>query len=263
MNDEETVGDFEEPIGTANRRTVIKGAGVGAVALAGIPAFATDAAAKPGKGRGRGVGGGLVSHYPLNDIKRAGRVHDASPNRNDGTAVGDVSVVKGGGRVGNAYAFDGDDDYVAIPDDSSFGVETVTVSAWVSSGGANNREYIFDGQDHNYLLKEADGTETPRFGVFIGGSFHFVDATGDLSPGTWHHVAGTYDGDELRIYVDGVLADTNGNPSGPIDVSAGESRIGDYLGGGYGYDGLIDEVRIYDQALSPDRISSLAAQGGD
>lgn len=263
MNNVEIVGDSEVTVETTTRRTVLKGAGIGAAAVAGLPVVTSLGAAKPGKGRGKGVGGGLVSHYPLNNIKRNGRVQDASPNRNDGTVVGDVSVVRGGGQVGNAYAFDGNGDYVSIPDDASLGLETVTVSAWVNPSGANNREYIYDGQDHNYLLKEVDGTETPRFGVFIGGSFHFVDAAGPLALDSWQHVAGTYDGEELRIYVDGVLSNTNASPSGPIDVSSGESRIGDYLGGGYGYDGLIDEVRIYDQALSADRIGSLASVGSD
>lgn len=259
MNEADFVGEVGSVEGTT-RRTVLKGAGVGAIALAGVPAFAGTAAAKPGKGRGKGVGGGLVSHYPLNNVKKDGRVHDASPNRNDGTVVGDVSV--GGGQVGNAYIFDGSGDYVAIPDDPSLGVENVTVSAWVNPAGANNREYVFDGRDHNYYVKELDNTERIEFGVFGGGSLRRVVSPAPLAPGAWHHLAGTYDGENVRLYVDGALVVASAFSPAPIDVSPGEARIGDYVGGGYGYDGMIDEVRVYDGALSAAEIASLAGQGG-
>lgn len=232
----------------------------GALILGGT---ATSGVATAGTGEGR------VGHYHLNALQgRTGdRVQDASPHGNHG--VNNGATVVHDGQVGNAFAFDGgpsDGDYVAIADDDSLGVRSVTISAWVKPARQKDFEYVVDGQDHNYLLKESDGTEKPEFGVFVGGGYNRLVATTPLPIGVWTHVAGTYDQEELRLYIGGSLDGTSDDPKGPIDVSSGEARIGRYLregpGDGYFFDGSIDEVRIYDRALDAGEIRSLASMGG-
>lgn len=226
----------------------------GAVAAGGLLVGGAGAATA-------GIGEGRVGHYHLNDHDD-GTVEDASPHDNHGTLVGDVSVIHGGGQVGNAFAFDGG--HVAIEDDASLGVETVTVAAWVNPTGTKAKEYIIDGRNHQYGLKEDDGSEVPRFFLFDeDNNLHRVDATSGLEEGVWTHVAATYDGAEMRIYLDGDLSATNSDPDAPIGVSAGPARLGDYIGDGYSFAGAIDEARIYDHALSDAEIRSLATMGGN
>lgn len=242
------------------RRTALKHSALTIGLLAAGGSAATGAAAA-------GVGDARVAHYHLNNLhlnkgtaeKERNLVHDSSPYGNHGTNYG-AEVVSG--KVGNAYAFDGA--HVAIADDESLGVEAVTVAAWVKPRGVKSREYIFDGRNHQYGIKEVDGTEEPRFFVFDDQqTFYRVDADVSLTDGAWTHVAGTYDGASMRIYVDGEHLGTNDSPSRPIGVSSGPSRIGDYIGDGYGFSGAIDDVRVYNRALSSDEVAELASMGSD
>jgi predicted ribosomally synthesized peptide with SipW-like signal peptide len=197
---------------------------------------------------------GLVGYWPLDSVGD-GTAEDLSGNGNDGTVVGDVASATG--QVATAGSFDGTGDYVEIGDDASLGVENVTVAAWVYRDGAKNRVYVVDGRDHNYFLKFDDGTSTPRFGVMTGGSFTILNAdSGDIPDQTWTHVVATYDGSELDIYVDG-SHEGSASASGDIDSSAGPARIGDYIGGGYEHTGLLDDVRVYDRALSQSEVTTL------
>lgn len=196
----------------------------------------------------------LVGYWPLNDVEN-GPVEDLSGNGNHGTVQGDVSAVSG--QVAGAGSFDGTGDFVQIDDDSSLGVTSVTVSAWVYRDGSKNNVYVVDGRDHNYALKFDDGTSTPQFYIFSNGSVAKLRAnSGDIPNQTWTHVAATYDGSELNIYVNGTNEGTK-TASGAIDVSSGPSRIGDYIGGGYEFRGWIDDVRIYDRALSDTEVTKL------
>lgn len=140
---------------TASRRSVLKkGALITGLSVVGSVTASGTAAA--------GIGEGRVGHYPPNSINPDDTVKDASPEDNDGVVFGDVSVAEGGGKVGNAFEFDGDSDYVEIDDDESLGVANVTVAAWVKPDGQERFEYLFDGRDHNYWIKEDDETETPN-----------------------------------------------------------------------------------------------------
>ncbi|MFZ0033784.1 MAG: LamG domain-containing protein, partial [Sedimentisphaerales bacterium] len=77
----------------------------------------------------------------------------------------------------------------------------------------------------------------------------------------WHHVAGTYDGNEVKLYIDGVLKATTAH-SGTIGTNTYNVNIG--TNSQYPerlYNGLIDDVRIYDKALSQAEIASIMAGG--
>jgi predicted ribosomally synthesized peptide with SipW-like signal peptide len=202
---------------------------------------------------GISLSSGLVGYWPLDGVDD-GIVVDYSSHGNDGTVVGDVSSVTG--QVAKAGSFDGDADYVEIPANSSLGVKNVTVSAWVYRDGSKNREYVFDGRNHNYGIKLADGTNKPLFFVSAPNS-DSLTASAPIPDQTWTHVAGTYDGSEVKLYVDGAV-DQTGTGAGDINTSSGPARIGDYIGDGYSFRGWIDDVRIYDRALSDQEVQDLA-----
>ena len=78
-----------------------------------------------------------------------------------------------------------------------------------------------------------------------------------LQPGTWYFLACTYDGTDLKFYIDGTLSDTTNRPGGTIPDGGREIWIGGNEPWGEYFDGVIDEARIYNRALSGTEIQSL------
>lgn len=250
---------------TTRRRVLRRGATLAGLSVVGSVATSGTAVA--------GVGEGRVGHYPLNDVEPDGTVPDASPENNDGTVRGDVSVARGDGRVGNALAFDGDGDYVEVPDADSLDVTSeVTVAAWAYLEGDRETKRAIVAKDWD--LKNAlpyvidlgtnHANDELSFG-FYDGSWHDV-TTGSKAPkDEWFHVAGTFEDGELRIYLDG--AERNATTVSPSSLPSNDEPllIGRRTGSGstrQDFDGLLDEVRVYDRALSADEIDALASMGG-
>ncbi|WP_168674478.1 LamG-like jellyroll fold domain-containing protein, partial [Hymenobacter artigasi] len=154
---------------------------------------------------------------------------------------------------GNALAFDGTDDYVAgtnplLPQ----GNGARTIEAWVYPTTGSN------GVIFNY----GTATSNLRSGlIIISGKLYYVGENNDLQGTTtlslnrWHHVAATYDGTTLRLYLDGVL-DRQGILSA-FNTTGSDFRIGGRippLTASEYFTGSIDEVRVYAVALSPANI---------
>ena len=190
-------------------------------------------------------------------LKGGDHLHDFSPYGNHGTING---AVWKDGRYGWALDFDGVDDYVGIPDDASLGIETGSWGFWVNADSWQHdtgRAYWLDGRDHNYWIISNDATDLET-AIGIGGTWYYVENVDAPATGEWHHIMATYDGSNLRLYIDGrEVPESPTAVSRTIDVSSGPARIGDYIGGGYNADGTIDEVRIYDRALSTSEIQAI------
>lgn len=195
----------------------------------------------------------LIGYWPLNED--TGEAQDHSFNGNNGSLYGGVTQGVTGLLGENSYSFDGTDDYVQIPDYSLFSVSEVTISVWVKRDGSKSQEYIFDGRGHEYWIKEDDGTEKPRFGLRIGGSSYAVIA-GTLPDNEWTHIVGVYNGQQVKLYIEGDEANSE-SVSGSIDKSSGNPQIGRYQGGGYNFQGDISEVRIYDRPLTKSEVQYL------
>ncbi len=184
-------------------------------------------------------------------------VSDASGHGNIGTVYGASWV---DGTSGAALSFDGSDDFVEVPYSSSLDFEALTWSAWVKLDafriegcGVVSKAWTVD------YAGEWSGSIRPdgRIGFTILTDSGRVDLAGStvLSPGTWYHVAGTYDGSVMRVYVNGV-EDGNASHSGSLHLDM-PLRIG--RAGRVGFmDGVIDEVRVYNRALTPAEIRELA-----
>ncbi len=196
----------------------------------------------------------LAAHWALD-----GDATDSSGNGNDGTVNGGATWVAAG-KIGGALSLNGTDAYVDCGNSASLDItEAITLSAWVHTADANNAEhnpYVGKG-DQAYAIKHSTDNQIQTF-IYDGG---WYSANYSIDPSfndEWHHVASTYDGLHLRLYVDGVLRTTLEH-AGSIDTTTYNANIGrnaqntDRL-----YEGLIDEVRIYDGALSPDEVVELA-----
>ena len=106
-----------------------------------------------------------------------------------------------------------------------------------------------EGGGANYAVGSSDGTNTYRASYPV--------PAGDLGGGNWVHLAGTYDGANWRLFRNGAPVATNAAAVGALPVDAGDWAIGS-TGNGWadGFAGSIDELAIYDKALSPNRIAA-------
>jgi uncharacterized protein YjdB len=202
---------------------------------------------------------GLVAAYNFNE-GTGSTVNDVSGNANTGTISGATWTT--GGRFGGALSFNGTNSWVTVNDSPSLNLTAaVTVEAWVSPRAplswqaAVIKEQISDlvyGLYVNNAQDEPFGTVSVS-GTDFSAAFEAEDVQVPMN--TWTHLATTFDGATLRLYVDGTLVNTVA-ASGKMPVSSGPLRIGgDAVWGEY-FNGLIDEVRIYNRALSAAEVTA-------
>ena len=213
---------------------------------------------------------GLVAYWPLDrDTIDDDLVLDVV-GENDGTMNGDLGIT--GGQVGEALEFDGES-YVDIPGTESLdfsGQEEMTVMAWVSVGTDDPVIGVVAGCCGTIVAqRDVDGWALRYDGRNPGAEMEFIVCPGWIGDGgfgaqvfeigEWHHLTGVVNFTELQLYLDGVLLNTIPFP-GPISTLGTETEIGWANDGGF--IGLIDEVLIYNRALSEEEIEqSFLAEG--
>jgi hypothetical protein len=192
---------------------------------------------------------GLVAAYSFNEGTGT-TVTDLSSNNNTGAISGASWTT--GGRFGSALAFNGIDARVTINDAPSLRLTTgMTLEAWVNPSNvtSNWRDVIYKGNDNYYLEATSD-----NFGKPVGGgSFGRTYGTATLAENTWTHLAVTYDSANVRLYVNGAQVSSVPKTTA-IATSANPLEIGGDSVFGQFFQGLIDEVRVYNRALSPAEI---------
>jgi hypothetical protein len=173
------------------------------------------------------------------------------------------------GRLGNAVSFDGTDDFIALPNLDVSG-STLTLSAWVKNTAfPNNIDQRFISkstdaaeQSHYWLLSHsnAQGQNRLRFRLRTGThTTTLIASSGELPLNQWYHAAATYDGANMRLYLNGALVGTASktgtiatNANVPVNIARSPDGT-NYLRG------TIDDVRIYRRALSASEIAALAS----
>jgi chitodextrinase len=207
-----------------------------------------------------GAGGtsqGLVAAFAF-DEATGDVVHDASGNANHGTVAG--ARFTSAGKNGGGLTFDGAGDLVTVPDAASLDLTTgMTLEAWVrpTALGASWRTAVFKERRRGtvYSLYAHDG-HTSVGQVDIGGE---KNAVGPLLPvDAWTHIAVTYNGSSLRFFVNGAQTSSVG-VSGRIPKSSGPLRIGGNAVWTEWFAGTIDDVRVYNRALTAAELQADAA----
>jgi glucose/arabinose dehydrogenase len=183
-------------------------------------------------------------------------VTDASGNNNTGTLVG--ATWTGSGKINGALSFNGTSSRVDVPNASSLQLTTaMTLEAWVNPTTITSkwRDVIYKGRDNFYLAASSTNAGKPVGEGLIGGVNTKAIGTAPLATNTWTHLATTYDGAALRLYVNGTLVRTTA-VTGTIATSTNPLQIGgDSIFGQY-FAGTIDEVRIYNAALTQTQIQT-------
>ena len=201
--------------------------------------------------------GRLVGWWKLDET--AGQTAaDSSGNGHAGALVGDPAWTQG--TVGGALEFDGEGDYVDLGTSPDFDMTSqVTVAAWIKVNTFDvDWQAIVGKGDTAWRLSRSQG-DNVHFAC-TGMWPEWVHGSADVNDGQWHHVAGTYDGAELCLYVDGQL-DVSATTSGQINVNDHPVTIGENAEHPEReWNGLIDDVRIYSYALSQAEIKALAEE---
>ena len=201
----------------------------------------------------------LAARWDFNTIT-AGTVADLSGNSNTGNVFGATLEDSGHPGYGNALSFNGVYDCVEVAHSSSLNITGtgITLEAWI-----NADEFPTSGRDttinktNAYALHVADGGKVR---VYLGPLSLIQTDTVVLSINTWHHIAGTYDGANVRIYVDGDLKKTVAK-TGNQATSSNPMVIGKRDPGATNTDGtfkgFIDEVRIWSSALADTQLDDM------
>ena len=156
------------------------------------------------------------------------------------------------GKYGAALSFNGTNARVNIPNSASLQLSNgMTLEAWVNPSTTTSvwRDVIYKGDDNYYLEATSDNGGKPAVGGTFGGSNANVFGSTPLGDQRLELLAVTYDGATIRLYVNGTLVGSQAK-TGAITSSTNQLQIGgDRLYGQY-FTGLIDEIRIYNTALS-------------
>lgn len=205
----------------------------------------------------------------------SGSIAYDSAGDNDGTLVnGPVWTT---GKINGALSFDGDNDYVDCGNDASLNMGTSqwTATAWFKISDSTEYKGILGkwnsiGNNELYRIVVSESSSSGgvqnkvSFVIYDGGTHYFATSTTTVTDDKWHCVTGVKDSNRMRIYVDGVHENNIAMPSSADISNSAKLVIGRANEvGGWGFNGLIDDVRIYNRALSAGEIAELYREWSD
>jgi len=217
---------------------------------------------------------GLVAAFGFEEASGTAAVNSTNAAFN-GTIRQAIRVA--GGKIGKALQFDGSDDWVTVTDTTASPLDlstAMTLEAWVNPTSMSGWETVLMKERGaagagllSYALYAHDGA--PQAGGFAGPAGYLRPAPANSTTdqgvrqashtaiplNTWTHLATTYDGANMRLYINGVLVATKAQ-TGSIAVGNQPLRIGGNNVSGEFFRGIIDEVRVYNRALSAAEITT-------
>jgi hypothetical protein len=202
---------------------------------------------------------GLVAYYPFN-----GNANDESGNGNNGTVYGATLTTDRFGHPSSAYSFDGLNDYIGVPHSNSLNLTgDYTISAWIfqksaftdSRCGYRILDKATAGSCDGWVFDTCDSNSWTGRKIRMDVSCPWSTSNTAYSLNEWHHVVGTVNNLHITFYLDG-QQDGEGavaaTPINSLDLYIAASHNNYYF-----FDGLIDDMRIYNRALSQAEINEL------
>lgn len=201
---------------------------------------------------------GLIGHWELEELP----AKDSTANANDMSTTGDPQTTTG--QVGGAIDFD-TDDFLSVSKDFYGGTSQGSLAAWFKTSTSS----VFHGiaASNSDLNSEAGGivlriTNDDVVSVLVnGGDGARIDNTGGttVTDGSWYHLAATYDGSIVRLYLNGSEVENSAYSTtitGMTPFFIGKYRWED-TGDDFDDPGQVDDVRVYDRALSQTEIQQI------
>ncbi|KKM27178.1 hypothetical protein LCGC14_1577360, partial [marine sediment metagenome] len=214
----------------------------------------------------------LVARWTMDDNAANTVVLDSEGTHN-GVASQNTVDMTAAGTIGTSLAFNGTTDDVTIAPHADLTLKdsNFTFSVWVyitgQGGGGLGTGYIFGKSSARYLLRvlQEDSNDVKIRGRIDYEGLDASDATAQTTArypfNTWTHIAMVFSQPSITLYIDGIAV-PQGQPDGVgtmPDDSAGDFVLGNrYQNASYGFDGRIDDARLYDTALSEDDVRALA-----
>ena len=209
---------------------------------------------------------GLVLYYSFDQAGTDGAVIDKSGANNNGKATGAKWVSYG--KQGGGFEFTATNNFIQVPSNDSLNPKQVTVAVWFKAPDSSAiwRRLIDKRSEQGYALGiggETKGQVTRGKLAFVinGGTLCLSDTI--ITDNAWHHGAATFDGDNLRLYVDGipqkqVVAFHGEIASNTDDLTIGMNRSNPTAREkDQSFQGQIDEVMIFNRALSAEEIKAM------
>ena len=226
---------------------------IGLVAL-----FAVGVLIRPGYA---GIGPEAIVGLWLFDEGKGEIAHDSSGNGHNGEFVDKAKWVEG--KYEGGIELSGED-YIEVPHDERQNLPEFTIAGWAKFSAVNGV--------YGCIVTKGESTAPRAFGIaiqntgFVRGALTIANARKDLNGAAqilddiWHHVALTYDDEMMQIYVDGV-PDKNMPVTGEPDAASVPIRIGRWGQAGHYPIGTIDEVAIFNIALTEEEINTIMTEG--
>jgi len=213
------------------------------------------------------AGAAATLHYKLDETSAGPVVNSAgSPNgANSGATINQT------GQIGRAYGFDGSVvDYVDTETSTLIpATDDFTVLMWINTTNAHSTEQGGHGQGH--LLGNSKSGEDGRanmmvqdhqFGFYLNGFNEFYFDL-NIDDGAWHHVGVTRSGNAFSFVIDGSIHAMPGTSSANVGNTGVDWRLGARASAGdqFQYDGLIDDVGVWEAAIDPDQVAATYGLG--
>ncbi len=203
---------------------------------------------------------GLVAYYPFNDNQL-----DESGSGNNGQSTGGTSVPDRLGNDNAAFQFDGIDDFITVPDDNSLDLTLFTLSGWmylneaVPDGGFYNMFFKGEAGDpanSNYAFSVNSDQNLSMFYEYDAGTNVSITGSTSINIGEWYLFSTTFDGLELKLYINGVeeasISQTNLPGTNDAPVFIGTNTSGTSF-----VNGILDDLRMFNRALTASEVLEL------
>jgi hypothetical protein len=210
---------------------------------------------------------GLVAWYPFN-----GDAKDESGNGNSGTVYGATLTINRFGRINEAYGFNGTTNYINNGNNSAIKIQnSITISLWANLNAKPpiNSSYSLISKNENggygLFASNDSGKNVMKTFFWINGKYQDSKISLTMiNVNVWYHIVAAFDGNVNKMYLNGIKMDSlsaNGlisNVEYPLLIGAnpGPSGQSNYM------NGKLDDIRIYNRALSEQEIQALYHEGG-
>jgi len=202
----------------------------------------------------------LIAHWKFDDNPANGSVLDSTGNGHNGSCVPPACPLLVTGKQNGGYRFDpGQAQFVLVPDSAAFR-GSFTIAGWMSTDNTTLQIAVMSkpvgtGTGNSWQLENLTDDKVS----LSGGSVHSLVSPAAVPPMTWTHVAGTWDGTTKRLYLNGALVASVASQQtyDTHDVYLGADENNGSLA--LPFDGVLDDLRIYNRPLAAQEIQALAA----